>query len=117
MGCTATEDAEDGDFDLFSSSGGLELEGNSKSYICQSNSATTEGLNCDQSGSDYSVSCENPSRTLLVKNVDNKVEDSELRFLFEVHSSFRYHSCVANSFSFFSIVFRYLSSPVDVELL
>lgn len=95
LGCTAGANGDDEDFDLFSSSGGMELEGKSKLYFHQSNSVTTEGIIDDQSSSDYLTSCEKPSRTLLVKNVDNRVEDSELRFLFEQHGDIQsfYTTC------------------------
>ncbi|KAI3785934.1 hypothetical protein L1987_45060 [Smallanthus sonchifolius] len=83
LGCTATANSDDEDFDLFSSNGGMELEGNSKLYFSQQKFLTAEGLNSDHSSSDYLVSSEHPSRTLLVKNVDNRVEDSKLRALFE----------------------------------
>ncbi|XP_024969829.1 protein MEI2-like 2 [Cynara cardunculus var. scolymus] len=85
LGHTATGDEDDEDFDLFSSSGGMEMEGNSKLYFRPLNSMTSEGLNSNQSSSDYPTFGEHPSRTLLVKNVDNRVEDSELRVLFEHH--------------------------------
>ncbi|KAM0033293.1 putative RNA recognition motif domain, mei2-like RNA recognition, RNA-binding domain superfamily [Helianthus debilis subsp. tardiflorus] len=85
LGCTATANSDDEEFDLFSSNGGMELEVNSKLYFSQQNLLTAEGLNSDQSSSDYLVYSEHPSRTLLVKNVDNRVENSELRALFEQH--------------------------------
>ncbi|GJY71657.1 MEI2-like protein 1 [Tanacetum coccineum] len=39
--------------------------------------------NNDQNSPGFLISCEHPSRTRLVKNVDNVVTDSELRLLFE----------------------------------
>ncbi|KAL8230465.1 hypothetical protein R6Q57_000243 [Mikania cordata] len=85
LGCTATTNSDDEDFDLFSSNGGIELEGNSKLYLSQQKFLTAKGFNSDQSSSDHLVSQEHPSRTLLVKNVDDRVEDSKLRALFEQH--------------------------------
>lgn len=85
LGCIATAKGDDEDFDLFSSSGGMELEGNLKRDFHQRNSVTSEGRNNDQNGSGFLISCEHPSRTLLVKNVDNRVTDSDLRLLFEQH--------------------------------
>ncbi|KVI06108.1 Nucleotide-binding, alpha-beta plait [Cynara cardunculus var. scolymus] len=123
LGHTATGDEDDEDFDLFSSSGGMEMEGNSKLYFRPLNSMTSEGLNSNQSSSDYPTFGEHPSRTLLVKNVDNRVEDSELRVLFEVHSSsplvfFVYQvvfpfflSFLHISSSLFDVDFRHIIAP------
>ncbi|CAI9280654.1 unnamed protein product [Lactuca saligna] len=66
LGCTtATMNGDDEDFDLFSSSGGMELEENSKLYFTQQNPAITKGLNnTDQiqiSTSDFSIPCEHPT--------------------------------------------------------
>nr|XP_043615211.1 protein MEI2-like 5 [Erigeron canadensis]XP_043615212.1 protein MEI2-like 5 [Erigeron canadensis] len=95
LGFTAIDNNDDEDFDLFSSSGGMELEGNSNIYSQQWTSVTAEGLNSDQSSSDCLISREQPSRTLLVKNVDNRVEDSELMRLFEQHGDIQslYTTC------------------------
>ncbi|KAI3759561.1 hypothetical protein L6452_07458 [Arctium lappa] len=100
LGDATTGDEDDEDFDLFSSSGGMELEGNSKLYFRPLNSMTGEGLNNDQSSSDYLIFCEHPSRTLFVKNVDDRVEDSELRVLFEQHGDIRtfYTTCRCQGF-------------------
>ncbi|XP_076904458.1 protein MEI2-like 5, partial [Bidens hawaiensis] len=100
LGCTATANSDDEDYDLFSSNGGMELEGNSKLYISQHKFLTAEGLNSDQSSSDYLVSSEHPSRTLLLKNVDNRVEDSKLRALFEQYGYIQtfYTTCRSQGF-------------------
>ncbi|GJY94375.1 hypothetical protein Tco_0510736 [Tanacetum coccineum] len=81
LGCIATAKGDDEDYDC--SAGGMELEGNSKIDFRQRNSVTSEGRTNDQNSSGFLISCEHPSRTLLVNNVDNKVTDSELRLLFE----------------------------------
>ncbi|KAI7736474.1 hypothetical protein M8C21_012079 [Ambrosia artemisiifolia] len=100
LGCTASANSEDEDFDLFSSNGGIELEGNSKLYFNQGQSLVAEGLNSDQSSSDYLVSCEHPSRTLLVQNVDKRVEDPKFRVLFEQHGDIQafYITCRSQGF-------------------
>lgn len=81
------------DFDLFSSGGGMELEGNE--HI--NSGKGISGLDGD---SGYFGGLkgklpfgEHPSRTLFVRNINSNVEDSELKVLFEVHffASFLVH--------------------------
>ncbi|KAJ0440561.1 putative RNA recognition motif domain, mei2/Mei2-like RNA recognition [Helianthus annuus] len=101
LGCTAATNSDDEDSDLFTSNGGIELEENSKLYFGQWKSMVSEGLNTDQSSSDYIVSYEqHPSRTLLVENVDKRVEDSKLRGLFEQHGDIQtfYTTCRCQGF-------------------
>ena len=73
------------DFDLFSSSGGMELEGDEH----LSSGKRIVGLDGDSGyfgGSKGKLSFgEQPSRTLFVRNINSNVEDSELKALFEVH--------------------------------
>ncbi|KAI3727106.1 hypothetical protein L1987_66915 [Smallanthus sonchifolius] len=115
LGCTATANSDDEDFDLFSSNGGMELEGNSKLYFSQQKFLTAEELTSDHSSSDYLVSSEHPSRTLLVKNVDNRVEDSKLRALFEVHNILSLLLlCSLSSFSLLSFYFQF---AFDVQFI
>lgn len=86
----------------------MELEGNSKLYFSHQKFLTAEGINSDQSSSDYLVSSEHPSRTLLVKNVDKGVEDSKLRALFEVRNSLSLLLvCLLTSFSLFYFYFLF----------
>ncbi|KAI3766091.1 hypothetical protein L2E82_16141 [Cichorium intybus] len=60
--CTVTTtNCDDEDFDLFSSSGGMELEENSKLYHHKQNPSIDKGLNSDHNNSDYSISYEHPT--------------------------------------------------------
>lgn len=79
------------DFDLFSSGGGMELEGDDRLFAVQKNSDFVGGVS-NQGVSAGSVVGEHPygehpSRTLFVRNINSNVEDSELKALFEVCSS------------------------------
>jgi hypothetical protein len=85
--------AEDMDeFDLFSSGGGMELEGDSQDAlgVYMSNHRLGDGSAAgQQAGAAGSVAGEHPygehpSRTLFVRNINSNVEDTELRALFEV---------------------------------
>ena len=74
------------DFDLFSSGGGMELEGDDHLCVSQRHSDFNGGVpNCHASEHPYG---EHPSRTLFVRNINSNVEDSELKDLFEVHMLF-----------------------------
>lgn len=79
----ASEDSED--FDLFSSGGGMELEGDEHPSLGK----TISGLDADSGyfgGFKGNLPFgEQPSRTLFVRNINSNVEDSELTALFEVH--------------------------------
>lgn len=86
---------EPDEFDLFSSGGGMELEGDSSDAlgVYMSNYRSGEGLGGgaagQPSGAAGSVAGEHPygehpSRTLFVRNINSNVEDTELRALFEV---------------------------------
>lgn len=88
---------EPDEFDLFSSGGGMELEGDSQDAlgVYMSNYRSGEGLGGgaagQQAGAAGSVAGEHPygehpSRTLFVRNINSNVEDTELRALFEVHA-------------------------------
>lgn len=83
------------DFDLFSSGGGMELEGDDHLCISQRHSDFNGGIPNSQGGSNGSLASEHPygehpSRTLFVRNINSNVEDSELRDLFEVRILFLY---------------------------
>lgn len=73
------------DYDLFSSGGGMELEGDDRTCMGQRSSDYIRGLSNGQVGSNGSIVGEHPSRTLFVRNINSNVEDSELKALFEVH--------------------------------
>lgn len=82
------------EFDLFSSGGGMELEGDSQDAlgVYMSSHRSSDGLAGgagQQGGTAGSVAGEHPygehpSRTLFVRNINSNVEDTELRALFEV---------------------------------
>lgn len=80
------------EFDLFSSGGGMELEGDAQDAlgVYMSNHRLGDGSAAGlQSGAAGSVAGEHPygehpSRTLFVRNINSNVEDTELRQLFEV---------------------------------
>ncbi|KAK2974181.1 hypothetical protein RJ640_021472 [Escallonia rubra] len=86
------------DFDLFSSGGGIELEGDN----CLQ---TTGGFLNGQGRLNGSLVCEHPhgedpSRTLFVRNINSSVEDSELRILFEQYGDIQtlYTACKHRGF-------------------
>mgnify|MGYP000055282875 FL=1 len=82
---TANFIGENEELDLFSSGGGMELEGEAqdlsrdlkKGVDSLSVGGTPSGIGEHPFG-------EHPSRTLFVRNINSSVEDSELRTLFEV---------------------------------
>lgn len=57
------------DFDLFSSGGGMELEGDDQRNF-EFGGLSQQGLNA--------VIGEHPSRTLFIRNINSNIEDSEL---------------------------------------
>lgn len=84
------------DYDLFSSGGGMELEGDDRTCMGQRSSDYVRGLSNGQVGSNGSIVGEHPygehpSRTLFVRNINSNVEDSELKALFEVHILLAFH--------------------------
>ncbi|KAK3006020.1 hypothetical protein RJ639_016102 [Escallonia herrerae] len=92
------KDNDEEDFDLFSSGGGIELEGDN----CLQ---TTGGFLNGQGRSNGSLVCEHPhgedpSRTLFVRNINSSVEDSELRILFEQYGDIQtlYTACKHRGF-------------------
>ncbi|GKV50204.1 hypothetical protein SLEP1_g56916 [Rubroshorea leprosula] len=73
------------DFDLFSSGGGMELEGDDCLGVGQGNSDIVRASNVSiVGGHPYS---EHPSRTHFLRNINSNVEDSELKALFEGNPS------------------------------
>ncbi|EFJ16923.1 hypothetical protein SELMODRAFT_115394 [Selaginella moellendorffii] len=85
----SAEDFED--YDLFSSGGGLEMEGDSHESL---HSGSAHGTIAGEHP--YG---EHPSRTLFVRNINSNVEDSELRELFEV---LVVHLCMAPLTTFYT---------------
>ncbi|OIW21367.1 hypothetical protein TanjilG_02424 [Lupinus angustifolius] len=88
------------DYDLFSSGGGMELEGDEH----LNSRKRTNGLDGDSvffGGSKGKVPFgEQPSRTLFVRNINSNVEDSELKALFEQYGDIRtiYTACKHRGF-------------------
>ncbi|KAI5329434.1 hypothetical protein L3X38_028831 [Prunus dulcis] len=91
------------DFDLFSSGGGMELEGE----ICAglSDSDFSGGVSNGLGGCNGSIvgehpNGEHPSRTLFVRNINSNVEDLELKSLFERFGDIRalYTACKHRGF-------------------
>ncbi|CAJ2676709.1 unnamed protein product [Trifolium pratense] len=100
------DDSED--LDLFSSGGGMELEGDER----LSSLKRTSGLDGDNSffgGSKGKFPfVEQPSRTLFVRNINSSVEDFELKSVFEQYGDIRtmYTACKHRGFvmiSYFDI--------------
>ncbi|XVF54783.1 hypothetical protein PTKIN_Ptkin05aG0209300 [Pterospermum kingtungense] len=97
------------DFDLFSSGGGLELEGDDGVSMVPRNSDLAGVFN-GQGGSNGLIvgehphgehpHGEHPSRTLFVRNINSNVEDSELKALFEQYGDIRtlYTACKHRGF-------------------
>lgn len=87
LGCSTRARMNDDfeDFDLFSSSGGMELEGDE--HLISGNGTSF----VDEDPDYFGVSKgkipfrEQSSRTLFVRNINSNVEDSELKALFEVN--------------------------------
>ncbi|CAK8579091.1 unnamed protein product [Lathyrus sativus] len=92
------DDSED--FDLFSSGGGLELEGDE--HLSSLKRATgIDGDNGFFGGSKGKLPfVEQPSRTLFVRNINSNVEDFELKTLFEQYGDIRtiYAACKHRGF-------------------
>ncbi|CAL0330065.1 unnamed protein product [Lupinus luteus] len=88
------------DYDLFSSGGGMELEGDEH----LNSGKRTSGLDGDSvfyGGSKGKLPFgEQPSRTLFVRNINSNVEDSELKALFEQYGDIRtiYTACKHRGF-------------------
>ncbi|KAG0603579.1 hypothetical protein M758_10G104300 [Ceratodon purpureus] len=102
---------EQDEFDLFSSGGGMELEGDSQDALgvymskYRAENGLTGGAPGQQSGAAGSVAGEHPygehpSRTLFVRNINSNVEDTELRALFEQYGAIRtlYTACKHRGF-------------------
>ncbi|XP_010250525.1 PREDICTED: protein MEI2-like 4 isoform X2 [Nelumbo nucifera] len=93
------------DFDLFSSGGGMELEGDDSSCGVQISGISGDISNGQQGVSYGSVAGEHPygehpSRTLFVRNINSHVEDTELKALFEQYGDIRtlYTACKHRGF-------------------
>ncbi|CAK9861801.1 unnamed protein product [Sphagnum jensenii] len=101
------------DFDLFSSGGGMELEGDSQDamglYVSghRGGDSMLGGAAGQQGAANAAGSVagehpygEHPSRTLFVRNINSNVEDTELRTLFEEYGAIRtlYTACKHRGF-------------------
>ncbi|XP_057970285.1 protein MEI2-like 4 isoform X2 [Malania oleifera] len=96
LGCNTTSnngnDVED--FDLFSSSGGMELEVDDRTcagYRVSESSGRVLNGQVDSNGSAMSQRPygEHPSRTLFVRNINSSIDDSVLRNLFQKYGEIR----------------------------
>jgi hypothetical protein len=81
---------DDIDDDIFSTGGGMELEADENSKLLKLNGRGNNG----QAGLNSLLYGENPygerpSRTLLVRNMNTNVEDSELKLIFEQYGDIR----------------------------
>ncbi|KAL9313961.1 hypothetical protein ACSQ67_019413 [Phaseolus vulgaris] len=102
LGCSTRARMNDDfeDFDLFSSSGGMELEGDE--HLISGNGTSF----VDEDPDYFGVSKgkipfrEQSSRTLFVRNINSNVEDSELKALFEQYGDIRtiYTACKHRGF-------------------
>eukprot|EP00249_Psilotum_nudum_P023302 c28822_g2_i4 orf=1188-3749(-) len=105
---------ESEDFDLFSSGGGLEMDGDNSQEGFEVYMNSNRGLDNFSGGSMTNHGSSNgpasvigehpygehPSRTLFVRNINSNVEDSELRALFEQYGAIRtlYTACKHRGF-------------------
>ncbi|WRX19509.1 RNA recognition motif domain - like 10 [Theobroma cacao] len=103
LNANASKGDELEDFDLFSSGGGLELEGDDR--LSMPRNSDLGGVFNGQGGSNGSIVGEHPygehpSRTLFVRNINSNVEDSELQALFEQYGDIRtlYTACKHRGF-------------------
>ncbi|CAK9231554.1 unnamed protein product [Sphagnum troendelagicum] len=101
------------DFDLFSSGGGMELEGDLQDPmgLYMSGNRGGDGITGGAAGQQAAANAagsvagehpygEHPSRTLFVRNINSNVEDTELRTLFEQYGAIRtlYTACKHRGF-------------------
>ncbi|KAJ6761033.1 RNA RECOGNITION MOTIF-CONTAINING [Salix purpurea] len=84
------------DFDVFSSGGGMELEGD----VARGNSGLLRGVSNGLGDSNGSIVVGHPSRTLFVRNINSNIEVSELKALFEQYGDIRtlYTACKHRGF-------------------
>lgn len=68
------------DDDIFCTGGGMELEADGSSKLFKVNG----GASYNQTRPIVQLNGERPSRILFVGNIDSNIEDSELKFMFEV---------------------------------
>ena len=86
LGCSSHARTNDDfeDFDLFSSGGGMEMEGDEHLSSGKRMSALDGDFGFFGGYKGKLPFVEQPSRTLFVRNINSNVEDSELKALFEV---------------------------------
>ncbi|KAH7276372.1 hypothetical protein KP509_39G004300 [Ceratopteris richardii] len=113
LGNSTVEESEE--FDLFSSGGGLELDGDAQDSPGSQSDVSKNSINgfsgsvlAYQGTSNGGSGCiigehpygEHPSRTLFVRNINSNVEDAELRALFEHYGAIRtlYTACKHRGF-------------------
>ncbi|KAK7291515.1 hypothetical protein RIF29_06722 [Crotalaria pallida] len=88
------------DFDLFSSGGGMELEGDEHLNSGKRTSGLDVGSGSYGGSKGRHTFGEQPSRTLFVRNINSNVEDSELKAVFEMYGDIRtiYTACKHRGF-------------------
>ncbi|KAL5174155.1 Protein MEI2-like 1 [Glycine soja] len=91
LGCSSHARTNDDfeDFDLFSSGGGMEMEGDEHLSSGKRMSALDGDFGFFGSSKGKLPLVEQPSRTLFVRNINSNVEDSELKALFEQYGDIR----------------------------
>lgn len=91
--CGTRLDGSEDEEDLFQSGGGMELEPENCLNYHHQNGTYTNGVLNGERHSNGSIARtpsynEQFSRTLIVRNINSSIEDSDLRSLLEVHSSY-----------------------------
>ena len=84
IGYTHANNQDEIDDDIFFTGGGMELEADGNSKLSKVNG----GASYSQTRSIVQLNGERPSRILFVGNIDNNIEDSELKLMFEVSLPF-----------------------------
>jgi hypothetical protein len=93
----ANQSLTEEDMDIFSSGGGLEMDGE----VISTDSRKASNHHVKYVGADLSnedAYIEHPSRTLFVRSINSNVEDSELRALFEVSIAHTHRIAVIHLF-------------------
>ncbi|XP_027355823.1 protein MEI2-like 1 isoform X2 [Abrus precatorius] len=102
LGCSAHTGTNDDfeDFDLFSSGGGMELEGDEHLISGKQTTCVDGDPDCFGFSKGKIPFGEQSSRTLFVRNINSSVEDSELKALFQQYGDIRtiYTACKHRGF-------------------
>lgn len=98
------------DLDFFSSVGGMDLEDDGSSAAHRKSEISVGFSNhelgvCNGAVAGEHLNGEHPSRTLLLRNINNNTEDSELKALFEVCVSLPFFGVFICAFLFWFFLF------------